>query len=326
MPSPSVAVFQHSTTGLRKAFTLIELMVVIVIISILASLTLAGVRGSNRRAKIEKTKSTIRKIDAVIQPMYDSYRTRRVSTLNDNGTTPSTSLIAASNRLTNLRRLMMYEMPDNWADVATSGTAAPPGLPANASATLLSLCRNGTTRAYAATRPASPNSSYGSAECLYMILSRSGFDPEALEGFRGDEVTDIDADGMREFADGWGRPIAFLRWAPGFSSPYSFIQYADPSTYHDPLDPLRRDANAFALRPLVYSPGQDESLNSALSTSGPSGYGLLQIDSSAGWNVKNLLNICQARDAGNAGLIGAPDPANADAYRDNITNHDLIKK
>ena len=62
----------------RRAFTLVELMVVIMIIAILSSLTLAGLSGVRQRAREDKTKSTIRKIDAVIRPMYDSYRTRRV--------------------------------------------------------------------------------------------------------------------------------------------------------------------------------------------------------------------------------------------------------
>ena len=61
-----------------RAFTLIELLVVFIIISILSSLMLAGLAGARQRAKTDKTKSTIRKIDSVIRPMFDSYRTRRV--------------------------------------------------------------------------------------------------------------------------------------------------------------------------------------------------------------------------------------------------------
>ena len=91
----------------RRAFTLVELMVVIMIIAILSSLTLAGLSGVRQRAREDKTKSTIRKIDAVIRPMYESYRTRRVQVAA--GLEPRS---AAIEKLRNLRLLMTREMPD----------------------------------------------------------------------------------------------------------------------------------------------------------------------------------------------------------------------
>ena len=103
----------------RRAFTLVELMVVIMIIAILSSLTLAGLSGVRQRAREDKTKSTIRKIDAVIRPMYDSYRTRRVQV------TPGLAPPAAAlEKLVRLRRLMVFEMPDSWSDVPTAAEFA----------------------------------------------------------------------------------------------------------------------------------------------------------------------------------------------------------
>ena len=66
-----------ATNTPRNAFTLIELLVVLVIVSVLASLSLAGLAGARQRAKIDKTRSTIRKIDSVIRPIFDSYLTPR---------------------------------------------------------------------------------------------------------------------------------------------------------------------------------------------------------------------------------------------------------
>ena len=76
------------------------------------------------------------------------------------------------------------------------------------------------------------------AEMLYMIVSMGS--PEAMEQFNQSEIGDTDGNGWPEFLDGWGRPIFFLRWAPGFS-PYSDIQtMADPIKHdHDPFDPRR---------------------------------------------------------------------------------------
>ena len=187
--------------GSLAAFTLVELLVTMVIIAILAALSLAGLAGVRQRAKADKTRNTIRKIDAVIRPLYDSYRTRRVSQ----------AVGGASNRsydqlLLDKRRLLIYEMPDQWSDVPSDLSTVP------------AVCRTATVRSYASSR-GNLKPEFGSAECLYMILERSGYDPDALEFFRSDEIGDVDQDGKPEFLDGWGRPIAFLRWARDFRRP-----------------------------------------------------------------------------------------------------------
>ena len=56
----------------------------------------------------------------------------------------------------------------------------------------------------------------GAAELLYMIVSMGS--PEAMEQFSQSEIGDTNHNGYPEFLDGWGRPIFFLRWAPGFSA------------------------------------------------------------------------------------------------------------
>jgi prepilin-type N-terminal cleavage/methylation domain-containing protein len=276
----------------KPAFTLVELLVVVVILTVLASLSLAGLAGARQRAKIDKTRSTISKIDAVIRPMYDSYRTRRVTT---SGTT--TSQIGTS-RLTALRTLMLREMPDVWADVPATAPAAGTAWYTGAVKGYVSYQTN-----------LSPNYSSGNAshECLFMIVARSGYEPDALEMFRSDEIIDSDGDRAKEFADGWGSPIAFMRWPSGFTSP---LQNTDATRYHDPFDPLRLDATAYALTPLVYSPGPDEK------------YGLDKLDN---WSSQSLNNICTVTTA-TGQLPGQPDSSDSTAYRDNITNHDLSKK
>ena len=295
----------------RRAFTLVELMVVIMIIAILSSLTLAGLSGVRQRAREDKTKSTIRKIDAVIRPMYDSYRTRRVQV------TPGLAPPAAAlEKLVRLRRLMVFEMPDSWGDVPTAAEFADTD-PASVFGSQPWL-RTAAVRSYTFTKAmASPSDNYGSAECLHMILSTGGFEPDALEFFRPDEIGDIDKDGAPEFWDGWGRPIAFFRWAPGFSN-YSLVQQADPLNAHDPLDPWKRDANGYALVPLIFSAGPDEALNDPLSTAA-SGYGLARLTD--GWRSKDLSSICDPD--GQTAFVGGRDVANQTASQDNITNHDL---
>ena len=311
--------------GRRAGFTLVELLVTMVIVAILAALTLAGLAGVRQGAKADKTRNTIRKIDAVIRPMYDSYRTRRVSQ----------AVAGASSRnydqlLRDKRNLLVYEMPDNWNDVPTPQDLA--------QSTFEPKFKTAAVRAYSVNRPANPDP-FGSAECLYMIVERSGYDADALEFFRADEIGDLDGDGKPEFLDGWGRPIAFLRWAPGFSSPVQQNNSVAAVNAHDPLDPAGRDSTAFALVPLIYSAGPDGALGTP--TDGTIGYGLQQIDVGSdrkGWLSSDRIlmpasgtpleglctspkNLVSRRRVGEV----LPDTADTTAL-DNITNHDLTKK
>tara|TARA_Y100001960_G_scaffold274709_1_gene303822 strand:- start:108 stop:668 length:561 start_codon:yes stop_codon:yes gene_type:complete len=101
-------------------------------------------------------------------------------------------------------------------------------------------------------------------------------DTNGLDFFREHEKGDIDGDGMPEILDGWGQPIDFIRWAPGFVGvAASTIQFGDRSLEidndsgtgngdsFDPLkvDPRWRDTkplnDPFSLFPLVYSSGSD---------------------------------------------------------------------
>ena len=80
-----------------------------------------------------------------------------------------------------------------------------------------------------------------SAECLYLVVMLATGDGEARSQFNDSEIGDTDGDGAPEFLDGWGNPIGFLRWAPGFSS----SQQLGPgrlSQIHDDAETLGADA------------------------------------------------------------------------------------
>lgn len=299
------------------AFTLVELMVTLVIIAMLASLTLAGLAGVRQRAKADKTRSTIRKLHEIIMPQYESYLDRRV---------PGNAGPA------NIRWLMTLEMPDVLSNVPANQAVV------NSLASQNPFVDTGVLRSYANYRESLPtwtDADYQSAECLYMIVSRSGFEPEALELFRTDEVGDVDDDKAREFLDGWGQPIAFFRWAPGFvsdSSPvhasvnssirsprsFSVIQIADPTKLHDPFDPSGSEPASYALLPLIFSAGPDSEYG--LKTKGKG--------STSGWPYASVPCVFDA-DLDKLGLqlVGEPSQWSASAtsveHQDNITNHDL---
>jgi hypothetical protein len=118
---------------------------------------------------------------------------------------------------------------------------------------------------------------YQSAECLYLILANiQDGDTNGLEFFRDTEIGDKDGDGMNEILDGWGNPIKFLRWAPGFESEKQGISNSVwLQNNPDPFDPLGSDVKlgnnsvTYYLYPLVWSNGSDG--ESKIRTDGASG-------------------------------------------------------
>jgi prepilin-type N-terminal cleavage/methylation domain-containing protein len=236
-----------------RAFTLIELMVTIVIISILASLSLAGLAVARQRVKADRTELTIRKIHEVLMPHYEKFLSRTVPTVAPGTTYEGVAQKAAT--LVSKRRALVLEMPDGWADLIDTGTAAPeitlnPRPPYSAIA----------QRLRAIARPSYRSARFSDAECLWATVIRGGFaDPAIVGHFREDEFGDKDQNGAREFIDGWGNPIRFLRWAPAFVSRYQPSATAGVDTRsHDAFDPGGVDSLArTTLFPLVFSCGPD---------------------------------------------------------------------
>lgn len=297
----------HHAMNARRGFTLVELMVVLVIISILSSLMLAGLAVAQRRSKADKTRSTIRKLHEIVVPHYESLIHRRVPTSALKAST--NALTTATNRLVAIRTIALYEMPDSWADVATTGTAN-----TLASGTIPSYAWTGVARGYGdyrEARNATRTDQHRSAECLFMIVSRGQPEPDVMEQFRHDELGDADTDNAFEFLDGWGRPISFMRWPTGFVSPYSLIQVNDPVNRHDPFDSLKLEAAAFALTPMIYSAGPDGE------------DGVVQLNSWTGANLAAIFAVTNG--AAPPQRPGEPTTSTTSAS-DNITNHDLTTR
>ncbi len=110
----------------RSAFTLLELMVTVAIIGILASAMLFALFGAQETARENKTKSLILKLNNIIMPKWETYRTRRVPIIPPMLATQSGSTmvsvtqgvqIAAKYRLDALHDIMRMEMPDRWSDI-----------------------------------------------------------------------------------------------------------------------------------------------------------------------------------------------------------------
>jgi prepilin-type N-terminal cleavage/methylation domain-containing protein len=230
----------------RKAFTLIELMVVVVIIVMLAMLASTAYFGAMQSAREVRTIGIIAKLDAAISDIYETYEFRFEhieDALNEDMTKEKSGQVGSSrtrfnnNRasmgdddLTRLKRKLMYdlmrmEMPSIRKEVEpiskgqnSDGKEIVEG-PADivVAGVEYKLAESAVRQVYYSIISGKSESSFAtsSAELLYLIIAN--LDPEALENFTASEIGDTDNNGLSEFIDGWGRPIAFLRFAPGFT-------------------------------------------------------------------------------------------------------------
>jgi len=321
--------------GARRGFTLVELLITVTIIGILAGITLSALSAARQTARAAKTKSTIAKLDQIVMARYESYRTRRVP-INTSGIRPDA---AARLRLRALRELMRMEMPEREQDIAYPCASFPPNatdenqqVSFSDGSVTLQMRRSGLARAFFRHYVASPPSTeYQSAEFLYLMVSLG--DPEARSGFSETEIGDADEDGWREFHDGWGNPIEFLRWAPAFilSDIQQRVPVGNPMAMqaaarerHDPFDTRNVDDDAYALLPLIYSAGPD---------------GIYDINREPNWRFEGdpyfhvsppsagqPNNSGQPLDSANISVTAA-GPANGsiDVY-DNIHNHRIEQR
>jgi prepilin-type N-terminal cleavage/methylation domain-containing protein len=291
----STSVITEKKTQRRRGFTLVELLMVIALIAMLSSMLLVSLYAAAQSAKVRRTEQQIARIHSLLMTRWQAFQSRAIpfntmAELNNLGLSKNAKSRARL-RLRAIRELMRLEFPERRTDVARDvGAPVTPGLrlPARPPALWKSYdrrvarLRNDTD--WHLVDPfvdASGNAltwtpQHQGAECLYMILAsiREG-DRNGLDFFTEDEIGDVDDDKMPEILDGWGKPIEFLRWAPGFvGRGISDLQTGDsvPGVDGDSgdggniLDPLKVDAlwtdevgdnDPFTLVPLIFSAGPD---------------------------------------------------------------------
>jgi len=261
---------QHRHSTIRGGFTLMELLVVIMVISVLASSMLFAMYGAVQQAKESRTKTQIAKLHELLMTRWDSYRTRAVRVQGLPNAARREARTVATARLLALRELMRLELPDRKEDVLDPITEPARGVIFFAyGGSNVYIPRPACNRQYLRTvanlvTPANLvlgatqwTDQYDDSECLYMIIaSMQDITANGLDFLHESEIGDTDGDGMPEILDSWGNPISFLRWAPGFLQhpgadfttgtgddvpSYSNLQVEDSLGSPDPFDPLRID-------------------------------------------------------------------------------------
>ncbi len=293
----------------RGGFTLVELLTTITIIGVLASMTLLVVRGAQRDSLDAKTRVTIGKIHEVLAARWEEYFTQPLPIKlppaaferNGAGVRALSSREMSRVRLIAIRDLMRLELPDCPGDVkffatTPASTVAPLLVPKMIGARSYEVGNSGTPLALGrvpapspflairkalqratASNPSNPwDATNANEELLYLIVANSFVNgSSALELFAANELGDTDGDGLREFVDAWGRPIAWIRWpagaynlvaGDGINDNYP-VATSDPfgMESEDPFDPLSSDLGIDmagfepgpGLFPLVISAGFD---------------------------------------------------------------------
>jgi prepilin-type N-terminal cleavage/methylation domain-containing protein len=317
---------RHARRRPASGFTLVELMVVLIIISILASVVMFAMFNAQEAARAAKTKNMITKLNAVIMQRYQSYMTRRVPLASPQSNPEQASF--RFRRLQALRELMRMEMPDRWTDIKDNPVTG--------------IRRPAVNRTYLRKINAANNGngvndgdSFQGAECLFLIMAHGADDADALTHFSQSDFGDVDGDGLSEFLDGWGRPISFIRWPAGFDSPR---QSRDETRDFDQFNPWRiqdRPTTAqpptpsglprrFALFPLIYSGGAGKKYDLAAGAESAGG-AAIAVHYSVAANPLPFVDPYLTLPNSTA-QMGQPNDNDADGsldHGDNIHNHDL---
>ncbi|MCL2742884.1 MAG: type II secretion system GspH family protein [Planctomycetaceae bacterium] len=233
--------YTRKQSAKRDAFTLVELLVVIVIIGILASLALYAVNGTYTAAKESKTRGTISKLNTAIMEIYEGYQDKfdnilSYSNYDDSLDDPANASKKAQLKLHLIHDLMRMEMPSYWQELCAMSDAVPPNI---ANVKPISITLSGSPFHINSVPPVcqfyiseanrintfNPTDldrfNSGTAELLFLIIAN--LNPGALENFHGSEIG-INKNGCNVFLDAWGNPISFLRAAPGYTGAIVPIQ------------------------------------------------------------------------------------------------------
>jgi len=214
---------------LRAGFTLVELLIVIALIALLAGLTLRVAVGVINQGRESATKSTLQKIQRLLNSRLEVFNRRYggndPSSLYRLETTPE--YVLAGNLIVgysgnqprlatgNVRRILARKLlyikyfPQSARELDQGQQTE----------LFDAVVRLGGTNANT-----DVEAEISSSEILHDLVVNStslGDVGVGLDSFLDSEIADTDGDGLREFVDGWQRPIRFYRWPmllfyPGF--------------------------------------------------------------------------------------------------------------
>ena len=224
----------------RPAFTLVELLTVIVIILILAGLTAVGVSHVVANQRIANTETAMRTIQKVLNEHWatvvsDAKNETGVPFGNIDRVFGPDNTGGERDRIMWIKMRLMEAFPVSYGDIANPFPYRTGIIPAN-----LRKYNASYQHALAMRKQLNPSIPHlgitESSACLMIALSitRNG---TALnrDNMGSINVADTDLDNIPEFVDSWGNPLLFYRFPAGNAA----LQATSPGgvRYADPLDP-----------------------------------------------------------------------------------------
>ncbi len=254
----------RSTFAQRSAFTLVEILVVIGIIALLATILVMAMAPSLEGARVSATKATITQLNRMLQDQVDGL-------LNSNEIDKEADRLAKMYRATNgsvmppavakaLAQMKLYRnrFPQRKEDMygldGVNRIATDNDQYKDDSDLLREMRATGGGSWKADSwfqRNSSPKIAANSdkaesSELLYLILSRgsatSGSTALNVDQINPQHIGDTDGDGNLEFLDAWGQPLQFYNWPTGLfadSTASKILVNANIATIAnaDPFDP-----------------------------------------------------------------------------------------
>lgn len=230
-----------------SAFTLIEILIVVTIISILAGALGVTINNMMTNAREAQTTATLRKIDGLIVERQQGLQRafegrdfiRYVDTTHDeliagdpaNGVPQVHGLSRKAVEAVARKNFARLFFPQRFVEMLDVRTGPPPGtLGADGIPDRIQFDDvNGTAVTWtggAIKTPTNHDPTTESAELLYFALTRMevfGTPLTAVDDFSTREVADTDNDGLPEFIDGWGNPLRYYRWPTRLFKPYGLF-------------------------------------------------------------------------------------------------------
>jgi len=282
----------------RRAFSLVELLVVITIILVLMGLMGAALSAARGSQKKQETAATIMVIDTILSQHYRSMESSRAGAGGP-----------ATDRAASLRRQMTADMPDSWDDVHYIKSHAQEFNSARQRGYVAFL--DAVKPSY---KPGDRTEDYADAECLFMIVMQGGLaDCLACSALERAKIGDKDQDGALEFWDAWDEPIRYVLWPAGFELPVG-------TRFFSTVPPFSGAAAtgdfAGPMRPLIFSGGPSKLSSTEVHSVSKDGD-----DADEPASYLSLGNACG--DPANATISILGGLAGTDDHRsDNITNFD----
>ena len=205
----------------RSGFTLLEILIVVAIVALLASFLTVAIGRSITQAKEAATRTTLLKLDGLLQQRLEAFRVlmdspQKQNEMKSRVTKKKSDLQNGSPSITGLNEKMLQLMV--YKDYYKAGF--PQTLNDNPN-----LGNVTGTPFYGNTTSTAKEIAAESSEFLFWLVTQADtFGVPAVDDseFSSAEVADTDGDGRMEFVDAWGQPLRFYRW------PTRLIRYTGP--------------------------------------------------------------------------------------------------